>query len=403
MSLFSYQAKNKAGETIEGVVEAADEQAVAELLENKKLAIVSIAPKPKGFFDKFNIEVLTGVKTKDLVIFFRQLALMVESSMPVVRSLRIIVRQTSNKYLKSVISSIADEVDGGAKLSQAMGGHPRVFSEFYTNVIASGETSGRLSEVMNYLADQQEKDYDLRAKVKNAMIYPSVIIVGLLIVGFVMITFVIPQLTEMLEKSGTELPILTKILIAISNFLNNFWWLVILAVLALVVGVTVAIKKTEAGRRIFDLWSIRMPLIGSIFRNIYLVRITRNLATLFQGGVPAAKALETAEKVVGNRVFEEVLQKTVREVREGSSISDSLVASKDIPPLVSQIINVGEETGKLELVLEKLTNFYSREIDNQVSNLTVLIEPIVIVILGVAVGGFVAAIFLPLWQLSSNF
>lgn len=403
MSLFSYKAKNEKNQLVEGVIDAISEDAVVTLLLEKRLSVIEIKKQSSKDFENQILNFLNRVKTKEKVIFFRQLSVMIDANLPIVKALRILVKQASNKYFKSIISGIADEVDGGAKLSQAMAIYPRVFSDFYTNIVASGETSGRLSEVMSYLADQQEKDYDLQSKVKGAMVYPAFILSGLFIVGIVVMIFVIPQMTQMLRDSGVKLPLVTRILLGLSDFFRYYWWLVIISVAAVIGGFLFTINKTIKGRRIFDLFKIRVPAFGRIATDVYVVRITRSLNTLLKGGVPASRALRVVRRVVGNTVYEEMLDQTIKDVDEGSSLADSIVANKYVPVLVSQMISVGEETGKLENVLERLTEFYDREIDNSVANLSTLIEPVIMIILGIVVGAFVAAVIMPMWQLSAAF
>lgn len=403
MSLYSYKAKNDKNQLIEGVVDAVSEDVVVTLLLDKGLSVIEIKTQNSKDFENQILGFLNRVKTKEKVIFFRQLSVMIDANLPIVKSLRILVKQASNKYFKSVISGIADEVDGGAKLSQAMSIYPNVFSDFYTNIVASGETSGRLGEVMSYLADQQEKDYDLQSKVKGAMVYPVFILSGLLVVGLVVMIFVVPQMTQMLRDSGVKLPFVTRLLLGLSDFFRYYWWLVIMVVGAVVGGFLFVINKTVQGRRAFDLFKIRIPAFGKIATDVYVVRITRSLNTLLKGGVPASKALRVVRKVVGNTIYEEMLDQTIKDVDEGSSLADSILANKYVPVLVSQMISVGEETGKLEDVLERLTEFYGREIDNSVANLSTLIEPVIMIFLGIVVGGFVAAVIMPMWQLSAAF
>ncbi len=403
MSLFSYKAKNEKNQLIEGVIDAISEDVVVTLLLEKGLSIIEIKKQSSKDFENQILSFLNRVKIREKVIFFRQLSVMIDANLPIVKALRILVKQANNKYFKSIISGIADEVDGGAKLSQAMAVYPNAFSDFYTNIVASGETSGRLSEVMNYLADQQEKDYDLQSKVRGAMIYPAFILSGLFVVGLIMMIFVVPQITQMLKDSGVPLPLMTRILLWASDFFRYYWWLVIISIAIVISGFWFITHKTIKGRKIFDLFKIKVPVFGKIAINVYVVRITRSLYTLLKGGVSASRALKVVRRVVGNTVYEEMLDQTIKDVDEGSSLASSIIANKYVPILVSQMISVGEETGKLEDVLERLTEFYSREIDNSVTNLSTLIEPVIMIILGIIVGAFVAAVIMPMWQLSAAF
>ena len=403
MSLFFYKAKNTKGQLIEGLVEAASEDIVVNLLVEKNMSIIEIRRQSAKDFSGHLLSFLNRVKIREKVIFFRQLAVMIDANLPIVKALRILIKQTRNKYFKTVISNIADEVAGGAKLSQSMALFPNVFSDFYSNIVTSGETSGRLGGIMNYLADQQEKDYDLRSKIRGAMIYPAFILFGLLAVGLIMMIFVIPQMTQLLQESGTTLPLMTRWLIGFSNFFINYGYLTAILIAVAVSGFFLVINKTVAGRRLFDLFKIKTPIIGKILTDIYIVRITRSLNTLLRGGVPTAKSLRVVRKIVGNVIYEEMLAQTIKDVDEGSSLASSLVANEYLPVLVSQMVSVGEETGQLENVLDRITDFYTREIDNSIVNLSTLIEPIIMVFLGLAVGGFVAAVIMPMWQLSAAF
>jgi len=401
MSVFTYKARDKNGSLIQGMVDANSEEMVANLLTEKNFTIVAIEKRKSDAWHPDLLSIFKRVGTKDLVVFFRQLAVMIDANMPVVKALRILIRQTHNKNLKMVIAGLADEVEGGNSLSSGMSVFPEVFTPFYVNIIKSGETSGRLSQVMDYLADQKEKDYDLESNLKGAMIYPAFILSALVIVGFVVMTFVVPKMTAMIVESGAEMPFITQVLIGVSSFLANFWWLVIIVVIILAFGISVFLR-TENGKRLLDLVKIRLPIFGNIFKYIYVVRICRSLGTLLKGGVPISRGLEVVRDVVGNKVYFDILSATIKEVSEGNSIAEAFSASKDIPVMVYQMIGVGEEIGKLEEILDKVSEFYSREINNSVKNLASLIEPLIMVFLGLAVGLFVAAIILPMWQLSSS-
>jgi len=403
MPIYYFKAKDKLGADIDGVLDAATVEAAANILMAKKLTVLDIALQPrKDYLSFFSGLFSKKVPVKELVIFFRQMAVMLEANMPLVRVLRILAKQTQNEYFKSIISGLADEVDGGSTLSSAMEFYEDIFSKFYVNIIRSGETSGRLSEVMNYLADQKEKDYDLESRVRGAMLYPAFIISVLVAVAFIVMAFVVPNITAVLMESGATLPLITRILIATSDILRNYWWLLLIVAIAFSSGLLYEIK-TPFGRAVFDEFKLKIPIFGQIYRNIYIVRICRSFATLVKGGVPIAVSLSIVKDVVDNAVYEQVLAEAGRSVEEGNQISESLLASRYIPTIMSQMVSVGEESGKLEEILERVAEFYSREIDNTVRNLSNLIEPVIMVFLGVAVGLFVAAVILPMWQLSSSF
>ncbi|OGY45711.1 MAG: hypothetical protein A2731_02115 [Candidatus Buchananbacteria bacterium RIFCSPHIGHO2_01_FULL_39_8] len=399
MPYFRYKARDNQSETVEGVVQAAASDVAAELLTDKNLTILSLEEEKASIFAR-SLKIFNRVKIKDLVVFSRQLSVIVSATIPLVQGLRILVNQTESQFLKTVISEVADDVEGGAKLSAALSRHSEVFSDFYISIVKSGETSGKLDEVLNYLADQQEKDYDMVSKIRGAMIYPAFILVGLFVVGTLMMVVVIPQLTSVLSETGAELPLSTRILIGTSSFLSNFWWLIALIIIALIVVFRLVIK-TEKGRYYWDFFKLRIPIFGRLFREIAIVRFSRSLNTLISGGVPLSRSLEIVSDVAGNVIYQKLVLETVEEVEGGNSIATAFLRSKEIPPMVSQMLNLGERTGRIEEILDKLSNFYGREVDNMVANLASLLEPLIMLLMGVAVGLLVAAIILPMYNLAS--
>lgn len=399
MPFYNFQAKNQEDEIISGVVEADTEELALELISEEGYQPLSISQQKVNIM-QMNLDFLSRVKPKDVVIMSRQLAVMVDASLPLVEALRILVKQTVNPKLKNIISKIADEVEGGQRLSLALKEYPNVFSNFYISIIKSGETSGQLADVLNYLADQLEKDYDLRSKIKGAMIYPAFIMSGLLVVGFLMMIYVVPRMTDILKETGAELPISTRILIAISDWLVVYWWLAIILLIAFVVGFRLSLRIKEV-RYGFDWLKLHVPVFGKLFQRIYVVRMTQSLGTLSAGKVPLADSLGIIKGIVGNVVYASLIEETIAEVKDGNSIASVFSKSKDIPDMMSQMLIVGEETGRIDSILERVTDFYTREIDNLVANLVTLIEPLVMILMGVAVGIMVAAIILPIYTLST--
>ncbi|MGB0757700.1 MAG: type II secretion system F family protein [Patescibacteria group bacterium] len=402
MAVFQYKASDESGQRIEGIIEAPTEGVAASMLSDRGLIILSLkeGSARKGEID---LPFLNAIKIKDIVLFSRQVAVMASANVPIVQALRIIHDQTENERMQKIVGEIGDEVDGGAKLSQALARYPKIFSDFFISMIKSGETSGKLDETLNYLADQQEKDYDMQAKIKGAMIYPAFIVVGLVVVGFLMSIFVLPKLTSILTQSGQELPFTTQILVSISNYMSSYWWTVLIGIVALVAGFRFATGRTGPLKTQWDYLKIKLPVFGQLYKRIYIVRITRSLSTLIVGGVPLTTALQITADVVGNDVYEDVLRKTVKEVEDGRSIATLFLQSEDIPTMVSQMMQVGEQTGKLDQILDKLTVFYSRELENLVSNLVTLIEPLIMLVMGGAVGFVVISIILPLYNLSAGY
>lgn len=399
MPQFAFQAKNEEGALVSGMVEAENESAALALIKDENYTPVSIEERATGLFQK-DLDFLQRVKIKDLVIMSRQLAVMMDATLPLVDALRILIKQTSNPKLQKIIAEIANDVEGGSRLSLALSKHPKQFGDFYISIVRSGETSGQLAEVLNYLADQLEKDYDLKSKIRGAMFYPAFIISAMVVVGTIMMIFVVPRMTDILVEAGVALPWTTRLLIATSHALGKWWWLILIVLIGGFVGARYALRQPKP-RYYFDLVKLYIPVFGGLFRRIAVVRMTQSLATLSAGKVPLTEALEIVRDVVGNAVYRDLVDRTIQEVRDGNSIASVFIQSKQVPNMMSQMLSVGEETGRLDDILNRLTNFYSREIDNLVRNLVILIEPIIMVVMGVAVGVMVAAIFLPIYALST--
>ena len=399
MSLFKYKVLDISGKAFSGLVEASTEGMAVDTLREKGYSIISLylessSDKTKGAF------VFNRVKPKDMVIFSRQFSVLISANVAIIQALRILVDQTENLKLKMILSEVVDEVDGGLTLSAALAKRPKVFDDFFVNIVKSGESSGKLDEVLDYLANEIEKEYDMISKVKGAMIYPAFVLSGLGIVGGVMMVFVVPKLTVVLTESGAELPIATKILIATSEIMQSHWWLILILLFGLYFGLK-ATLKTRTGKTIFDNIVLRLPIFGRLFRLIYLTRFTRSFNTLLAGGVTITHALKITGGIVNNSVYKNLIEKTIVSIEDGHSISQEFSQSDQIPKMVSQMMSIGEKTGKLDIILEKITNFYTREIDNIVANLMTLMEPIIMVIMGVAVGIMVAAIILPMYNMAA--
>ncbi|MFA4834334.1 MAG: type II secretion system F family protein [Patescibacteria group bacterium] len=402
MAIFKYKALDSDKKITEGLIEAVNEKMAAETLQERGFSIVSIKKHSEGKGETKFLAILNRVKGKDIVIFSRQFSVMISANVALVQALKILIEQTENITLKMIISEMADEVDSGLRLSDALAKRPKVFSSFYINVIRSGETSGKLDEVLNYLADEMEKDYDMTSKIRGAMIYPVFVLAGLGVVGVVMMMFVVPKLTGILTETGATLPLPTRALIGTSDFLSAYWWLLLIVLVGAAVGSRFYLKS-PAGKRQFDLLKLRLPIFGKLFQRIYLVRFTRSMNTLIMGGVTITKSLKIASEVVGNEVYKELIEETSQAVEDGDSISSVFVESKEIPKMVSQMMAIGEKTGKMDVILGRITDFYSREINNIVANLMTLMEPIIMVVMGIAVGVMVAAIILPMYNLASQF
>lgn len=399
MPRFDYRARDAQNSVIEGAVDASNIEIASDTLKDRGVTVLSIEEHQTSALFELELPFFNKIPVKDIVVFTRQFAVLIGAKVPVVQGLKTVIVQTKNIRLRRIVNDVANEVESGTPLSTAMAGHPEAFSAFFVNIIRSGETTGGLEEVMNYLADQMEKDFDLMSRIKGAMTYPIVIMVGLVAVGFIMMTYVVPKLTESLMESGMDLPWTTKALIAVSSFFEHN-----------VVGILVASVAAAAafsywtrqpwGRAAWDEAKLRIPVFGPLLKNIHIVRFTRSMSTLIKGGVDVPAAIDICADIVGNEHYRRVLQETRREVSDGNSITSVLFKDPLVPVMVPQMMAVGEETGRLGVVLEKLTEFFSRELDNNVGNLVSAIEPIIMLVMGGAVGVMVAAIMMPMYQMA---
>ncbi len=398
---FKYQAKNEKGEMQRGSVEASNEAAAIKILQTHKLVVISIIPIMEISALFRNVKFLQKVPAKDLVIFSRQLDTLIEAKISLLEAIRTLHKQTNNALFKEKIFEIANDIEGGRSFSYALAKHPKVFSEFYINLIKAGEVSGNLQESLLYLAEHVEKQYDLENKIKGAMYYPAFILMAFFVVGMIVMVYVIPQLTAIIEETGQELPITTKILIASSHLLKYYGW--ILIVLGVTMGIgTKRYVDTPEGKMNWDKMKLKLPVMGELFRKIALVRFSENLSTLIKGGVPIVRSLQITGSVIGNEVFKNLIFKTAEKVKSGNSIAKTLGESPEIPLIVIQMISIGERSGKLDSILDNIARFYTREVNNVVDNLSTLIEPVLIVMMGIGVGIMVSAILLPIYNIAGG-
>lgn len=398
--VFRYEAVDSQGVSRVGLVEADSSQEAALLLRDNGLILTKLeaANIRKGF----NLPFLNKISMKDLVVFARQFSIMIGAGVAMVQALRILVNQTENPNLKRVIAEIADEVDGGAPLSDSLSKRPKIFSQFFISVIKSGERSGKLDEVLNYLADEIGKDYDMLSKIRGAMIYPAVVMTGMVGIGIVMMVFVLPKLMDVLLETGTALPLATRILVGASHFVTQYWWLLLIFLAGLAIAIKMSLSS-RPGRQIFDALTLRLPVFGQLFQKILLVRFCRSMNTLLLGGVTIEGSLAISGDVVSNFTYKDLINKTIREVEDGNSISMVFLESPLVPKMVSYMMQVGEETGKLDVVFSKVAEFYSREVDNMLANMMSLLEPLVMILIGVGVGVMVAAVIMPMYSMVGNF
>ncbi len=401
MPIYRFKARNKKGRKKVGQIAGMGESDTLARLRRLELSDVSL----KDISNSFEVKLLlfiNPIKSKDLAIFARQFSIMISANVTVVEALIILIEQTQNVSLQKMIADIAYEVDSGEFLSNSLARRPKVFSSLFINIVKSGETSGRLDEVLNYLADEIEKNHDMKAKIKGAMIYPIFILSGLVIVGIVLMVYVLPNLTAVIAESGTTLPLATRIVIFTSNFLQAYIVYVLLVIFALFVLLRRYVK-TKIGRMHFDNLKINLPVFGRLFKYIYIIQLSRALSTLIKGGVNITKGLQITIKVVNNVVFQQIIIDTLKAVNDGKSVSSVMQNRKEVPKMVPHMMSVGERTGKLDSVLDKIVDFYSREVTNMLNNLSAIIEPFIMVIMGIGVGIMVAAVLMPMYNLASQF
>lgn len=400
---FKYNARTKAGEMQLGYVEAVSRDAAYGILNGHELYILSLeAVKiPKIYASLLNF--LQRVKRVDLVVFTRQFAAMLQADMPLSDTLDALYAQTRNQTLKEVVFEMGADVNAGLSLSQALEKHSNVFSEFYINLIHSAEVTGRVDEVMNFLADYLEKELILVNKVRNAMIYPAFILGLFMIVGGILVGVVFPQLGPIFRDAGVQLPIFTRALLATGNFLADWWLAVIIGAVVAFIIVIDYFRGLE-GKVVFSQISVKLPLFGNLFRKIYVSRFAEGLSVLIKGGIPISQAIEISGHTIANIVYKEIIHDVAERVRGGELFSQAISrTSFYFPPLVSQMIAVGEKTGKLEEMLGRVATFYTREVNDVVGNLVELIQPALMIVMGVLVGLLFASVLLPIYSLIQSF
>ncbi|MBI4433706.1 type II secretion system F family protein [Candidatus Uhrbacteria bacterium] len=402
MLRFSYTARTREGTTLRGSIDAADRAAAETALEERGYLSVQLRAAPQFLVRLEDVmRQFRRPRTKDVVVFLRQFSVMVGAKLPMVTALRSLVHQTKSAPLRAILFDIVRDVESGRRLSDALATHPRTFGSFAIYLVRAGETSGRIEEVLSYLADQSEHDEELRSRVRGAMIYPAFILGGLGTVSFIMMTFVVPKLTGVLQEAGVQLPWTTRALIAVSGFFGSWWWLILIGIVAAAIAFRVALRY-PVPRKFWDSLTLRTPIFGVITREVATVRFARSFEMLLRGGVDVIPALEVVSGVLGNAAYQALIAQTIREVRDGNAITTVLRTSSLMPSMATQLLTVGEETGQLSEVLGRISQHFERIVDQRVRNLVTVIEPFVMILLGLAVGVMVSAILLPMYNLASG-
>ena len=399
--LYKYEATTAEGEEKRGVIDAANRDIAIAALQRRNLIIISVEEaKESGFFSK-PLAIFNRVKPRDVVILSRQLSTLFEAKVPVLTSLKLLAGETENPALREKMSVLLDDIQGGSSISEAMSKQPDVFSKFFVNMVRSGEESGKLDEVFSYLASYLERNYELASKARSALIYPIFVLVAFFGVLVLMLTVIIPKLSVILKETGQELPIYTKAIIAVSDLLINYGIFVLIALIVGAISVWYYLR-TGQGKAGFARFQLSIPYVGVLYRKLFIGRMLDNFETLLSSGVSVIRTLELTADVIDSEIFRQILTESIEAVKGGSSISESLSRYEDIPGLVVQMIRVGEETGKLAFVLKTLSRFYKKEVDTAIETLMSLIEPALIIVLGLGVGLLVAGILGPIYNITAG-
>jgi type IV pilus assembly protein PilC len=398
--LFNYEVITENGEEKEGTIDAVSEEIAITSLQGRGFVVSSITSADKLPFFKRSISFFGAIKSKEIVIVSRQIATLFEAQVSALRVFRLLSTETDNIELGSILAQVADDLQGGSSISDALKKHPKIFSIFYTNMVRAGEESGKLDEVFTHLADHLERTEVISSKAKSALIYPSFVIFTFLIVMILMFTAVIPKISTILTEAGQEIPVYTRIVMGISNILVDYG--VFLLILMVIGGFfLVRFIKTEGGKKYLSSFQLSIPYVGNLYKKLYLSRIADNMHTMLASGISMVKALEVTSSIVGNKRYREILDRSIEMVKSGSSLSESIAGHEEIPNIMVQMARVGEETGKLGEVLDTLSKFYSREVNTAVDTLVDLIEPVMIVLLGAGVGVVLMSVLVPIYNISS--
>lgn len=400
---FKYQARNKFGEMQAGFVEAPSKDAAVNVLVGHELFVLTVeSAEKKGFIEKI-IEKFRRIRAKDIMIFTRQLATLMESQMPLDNALKALYQQTSSPLLKECIFQVEQDIESGLSLSQAFERQKPIFSDFYVSMIRSAEVTGKLEESMMFLASYIEREVEWKSKITGALIYPAVLLGMFVVVAGIMVVVVFPKITPVFQESGVDLPLVSKILLNSGMFIASWWWILAVVIAALAFAVIDYFNSNE-GKAVWGQMILVIPVFGNLFRKIYIARFCQSLSVLIKGGIPINQAIEISADTIGNTVYKEILYSISSDVRGGALLSQLLLSNdKYFPPMVGQMTGVGETTGRLDEMMTKIADFYGKEVNSTMDNLSELIQPIMIVVIGILIALLFAAILLPIYSLTQSF
>lgn len=398
--LFNYKALNQGGSEENGSIDAINIDVAIASLQRRGFIIETIAPEGGDSLKQKLSMLMEHVSLKEIVMLSNQVSILFNSHVSVLRIFRLLAEGSENPVLRKKLGEISDDIQGGESLSSAMGKHPTVFSEFFVNMVASGEESGKLSEVFAYLAAYMERESALVSKTKNALVYPAFVVLTFFGVLTLMLILVIPKLSEMLKDSGQEIPLYTRVVMGLSDFVINYG--IFFLIFLIVAGLILWKVGLPGGNKGWSSFKLNVPFFGKLFRKTYLSRIADNLDTMLSSGVPMLRSIEITGKVVGDLTYSSIMFEAGEKVKAGSSLSEALSDKEEIPPIMVQMIKVGEETGELSTILKTLATYYKREAEQAVDTLVGLIEPIMIVSLAVAVGFLLASVLIPIYNITAS-
>jgi len=400
--LFNYLAVDQTGAKKNGSIDAVNVEVAISSLQRRGFIITDIreADAGTGLFSR-RITFFDRVSTKDVVILSRQMSTLFEAQVSALRIFRLLAAETENGFLAKKLTEISDDLQAGSSISEALSKHPQVFNEFYVSMVKAGEESGKLDETFLYLADYLDRTYELSSKVKGALIYPAFVIVVFITVMILMFTMVIPKISGILVESGAKIPVYTKVILSISNFLVSYGF-VLLGLVIVLVFVIVHFIRTPSGRLAYDRFKLSIPYVNTLFRKLYLARLSDNMATMLSSGITMVRSLELTSNVISNTVYRDILSNAVESVKSGQTLSDSLSGDPQaIPGIMTQMMKVGEESGELGKILKTVARFYAREVTTAVDSLVSLIEPALIVLLGGGVAILLASVLIPIYNIAS--
>jgi type IV pilus assembly protein PilC len=399
---FLYQARTKEGDLKSGTIEASSKEVAFSLLQKLGYYVTYLEEEKPPIYAK-ELKIFQRISLRDLFIFSRQFSLMLNSNVPIVESLTTIAAQTKNPELKEIISDLAEEVEAGSSLSKALMKYPKVFSQFYVAMIKAGEASGKLSQTLNFLANHLEREYNVRGKIRGAMTYPVLVIVVFFVIFGIMIFSILPSFENILKEREVEVPFITKVILSFSKILREKFFIIALVLGAIIILIFYYLK-TEEGKRFFDKISLKIPFFGEISKQSILSRFAQNLSTLTSAGLTLTEALEIVEEIVGNAEYKNAVSKIKEGVKKGETISSITTLYPELfPPLFTQLVLVGEKTGTLSSALSAISNFYQSETEKSIENFLRILEPLLIIILGVLVGGLMLSVLLPLYRIISTY